>query len=135
MPRIPYAAKQLFREIAAVVPDAGYEPVDDADGFGVFRTVHIWGKDVDRILDVVSIDKRIKAVSGNMVEFVTTVNADSTDIFNVGRALKVIDEAEPTLEERLNAMTKAQIAEAYGFESGTKKDMIEAILAAEYTDD
>jgi hypothetical protein len=129
MPRIPRAAKQLFSEIAAVVPDAGYDPVDDPDGFGVHRTFFVTGKDVARILEAVSIDKRIKDVSGNVVEFVTTVNADTSDIFNVARAQKVIGEAEPTLEERLNAMTKAQIAEEYGFESGTKKDMIAEVLA------
>ena len=130
MPRIPNAARQLFDEIKSVVPDADLT-ASDPDGFGVYRTITIEGDSVDRILDAVSSDKRIRAVSGNVVEFVPTVNADLTSFFWAARAYALIkrEDPEPTLEERLNSMTKAQIADEYGFESGTKKDMIAEILS------
>lgn len=144
MPRIPRAAKQLHTEIASVVPDATILP-SEPDGFGVYRTIVYEGDGVDRLLDAISNDKRITAVSGNVVEFSTKVNSDSSDPFGVAKAHTVLngqkelipgtgipaedDEEEPSLEDRLNSMTKKEIAEEYGFESGTKKDMIAEILS------
>lgn len=130
MPRIPKAAKQLHTEIASVISGATIIP-SEPDGFGVYRVVVFEGDGVDRILEAVASDKRIKAVSGNVVEFVSDTRADGADPFYAARAHNVLSkqDPEPTLAERLNSMTKAEIAEEYGYEgSGTKKDMIADIL-------
>jgi hypothetical protein len=141
MPRIPRAAKQLHTEIASVINDATIVP-SEPDGFGVYRTIVFEGDGVDRILTAISHDKRIKAVSGNVVEFVSGTRADSSDSFNAAKAHDVFahgelipgtgipaEDPEPTLEERLQSMTKAEIAEEYGYDkSASKKDMVAEIL-------
>lgn len=145
MPRIPYAAKQLFKEMNDVAPGVVYEPTGDPDGFGVYRTVYFSGEGVSELLDAVSVDKRIVAVEDGVVEFVTTVNADTTDSFGVYSVRKIlhrdypaandepVDEPPPwdkdSLEQRLNSMKVAEIREEFNFESGTKKDMIAEILS------
>jgi hypothetical protein len=148
MPRIPRAAKQLHTEIASVVPDATILP-SEPDGFGVYRTVVYEGDGVAELLEAVSGDKRIAAVSGNVVEFSTKTNSDTSDPFGVAKAHGVLngqkelipgtgipteddeeaEEEEPSLEDRLNSMTRKEIMAEYGFESGTKKDIIAEILS------
>lgn len=137
MPRIPRAARQLARELTAVIPNVSHNG-GDLDGFGVYRTVSFDGNGVEQVLESISHDPRIISVNGNTVHFVTGQLADNPRPFSVAAVAAVLAAPEPTLAERLDGMKAAEIREEFGFESGvTKKDMIAEILndAEEPSDD
>lgn len=127
MPRRPIAMKTLIAEL-------GVEPteVGDMDGYGVYRSATF---DVDPTLDLtlqaISVDKRIQSYADGKVSFVTDIAADVNAPFGTAaiEKIEIVPDPEPTLEERLNDKTAAELRKEYGFDPGvTKKGMIAALL-------
>lgn len=142
MNRVPYAVRTFAGQVLARYPLTEID-YDNADGFGVYRTLVIKGDALEwfqSVIEVITLDERIDTFSledgGLSIHFVTDIRADNGKPFplrEIENRLTKIDE-EDDFRKNLMAMKVAELREKYPVETEGvtgKATLVDAILAAQ----
>jgi len=110
MARLPYAAKQLIKQVQKNYPDATYEVTDEPDGLGVHRAIK-FDRDTSQVLEFafdqfLDMDERVAEfhttdAGYTHVEFVSGPAADDQRRYPLDEAILIIasSDSEPDDDE------------------------------------